>query len=226
MNMKVIKIAVSVITLAILIFFHEAIISLGLSFRLSFTFSKILPYMLEFFAVCLIIFQVYSQYLMGTSLTTRRLVSIFILFGGSGIAFAIHPIYEGDFSHEYREIMLAGENSETFQHGLTMIAMPGCSHCYARLEEMKQVSRIYPSLPMYVLVINEDVYALEEYRERSEGLFQVDLFPKSTLLKTIIQEGYPNLIYKANDGTSKLNNWSNNGFGSASWDFILESEGL
>ena len=221
-----IKIILSVLALALLIFFHTSIIELGLSMRLSFTFSKILPYMVEFFAVCLIIYQVYSQYLMGTSLTTRRLVSILILFGGSGIAFAFNPIYEGDFSHQYREIMLAGENADTFQHGITMIAMPGCSHCYERLEEMKRVAKIYPSLPMYVLVINEDIYALEEYRERSQGLLQVDLFPKSTLLKTIIQDGFPNLMYKSNDGTSQLINWSNSGFGSASWDYILEAEGL
>ena len=221
-----IRIALSVLTLALLIFFHNSIIAFGLNIRLTFTFSRILPYMLEFFAVCLVIYQVYSQYLINTSLAVRRLASILILFGGSGIAFAINPIYEGDFSHKYREISLAGENADTFQHGLTMIALPGCSYCYGKLEEMKFVKKIYPSLPMYVLVIHDDEIALEEYRKHSEGLIEVGLFPESTLLKTIIVDGYPNLIYKSNEGTSKLINWSNNGFGSASWDFILESEGL
>jgi hypothetical protein len=182
--------------------------------------------MIEFFAVCLIIYQVYSQYLMSTSLSIRRLVSTLILFGGSGIAFAVNPIYEGDFSHQYRQIALAGENEDTFQHGLTMIAMPGCKFCFEKLEEMKRVKAIYPSLPMYVLVINDDELALAEYKERAEGLIQVDLFPRSTLLKSIIQDGYPNLIYKSKDTSSLLINWNNSGFGSASWDFILEEEHL
>ncbi len=221
-----IRIALSVLTLAVLIIFHNSIISFGLSVRLSFTFSKILPYMLEFFAVTLIIFNVYRQYLMGTSLTIRRLVSILILFGGSGIAFAVNPIYEGDFSHQYREIALAGENAGTFKHGLTMIALPGCPFCYEKLEEMKRVSTIYPELPMFVLVINDDSLALESYREASDGMMQVDHFPKSTLLKSIIKDGYPNLIYKSKNESSTLINWSNSGFGSASWDYILEKEGL
>ena len=221
-----IRIVLSVITLAALIFFHNSIISFGLNIRLSFTFSKILPYMLEFFTVCLIIFNVYRQYLMGTSLTIRRMVSILILFGGSGIAFSVNPIYEGDFSHQYREISLAGENADTFQHGLTMIALPGCPFCFQKLEEMKRVKSIYPKLSMLVLVINNDEIALEKYREASEGMIDVNLFPKSALLASIIQGGYPNLMYKSAGASSKLVNWNNSGFGSASWDYILEKEGL
>lgn len=221
-----IRIGISVLTLAVLVFFHNAIISLGLKVGLSFTFSKILPYMFQFFAVCLIIYQVYSQYLMNTSLTMRRLVSTLILFGASGIAFAVNPIYEGDFNHEYRKILLAGENADTFQHGVTMIALPGCPHCYDMLEEMKQVKAIYPALPMYVLVVNNDELAREEYEERSKGKIEVGLFPKSTLLRTIIADGYPNLIYKSNHKSSKIINWTNRGFGSASWDYIMEQEGL
>ena len=182
--------------------------------------------MLEFFAVCLIIYQVYSQYLINSTLVLRRVVSILILFGGSGIAFAFNPIYEGDFSHQYREITLAGENADTFQEGLTMIALPGCEYCYEKLREMKFVKNIYPEIPMYVLVVNEDEIAVENYRKASEGMFEVDQFPKSTLLKSIIQEGYPNLIYKSNANSSLIINWSNSGFGSASWDYVLEKEGL
>lgn len=221
-----IRVALSVLTLAVLVFFHNSIIAFGLSIRLSFTFSKILPYMLEFFALCLIIYQVYSQYLMTTSLTVRRLVSILILFGGSGIAFALNPIYEGDFSHEYKEIRLAGENEDAFKHGLTMIALPGCKFCYDQLNEMKRVKGIYPSLPMYILVMNNDELALEEYTEQSEGLIQVDLFPESVLLKSIIKGGFPKLVYKSNSESLALILWENDGFGSASWDYILEEEGL
>src|SRR5690554_7261362 len=99
----------------------------------------------------------------------RRLVSTLILFGASGIAFAVNPIYEGDFNHEYREILLAGENADKFQHGVTMIALPGCPHCYDMLEEMKQVKAIYPALPMYVLMVNNAELAREEYEERSRS---------------------------------------------------------
>ncbi|PKR81039.1 hypothetical protein CW751_07705 [Brumimicrobium salinarum] len=182
--------------------------------------------MLQFLAVCMLIFNVYRQYLESASLTARRLVSILILFGGSGVAFAFHPIYEGDFSHQYREISLAGAHKDAFEQGLTMIALPGCGFCFEKLEEMKYVKKLYPQLPMHVLVINQDELALESYREESEGLIEVDFFPESTLLKNIITDGFPNLIYKPSGTDQKLINWSNSGFGSASWDYVLTEEGL
>lgn len=221
-----IKIVLSTLALATLILLHQSLIFLGLNLGMSFTFSKILPYMLEFFALCFIIYQVYSQYLVQSSFGIRRLMSILILLSGAGIAFAVNPIYEGDFGHQYREIRLAGENANTFQYGLTMIALPGCGFCFEKLEEMKQVKTIYPEIPMHVLIINQDQLAVEEYNERSGGLITVGLFPDSKLLRSIITDGYPNLIYKSNDNSSAIINWSNSGFGSASWDFILENEGL
>lgn len=217
-----IRIALSVLVLAVVIFFHNTLIAFGLNIRLTFTFSKILPYMLEFFAVCLIIYQVYNQYLINASLVLRRIVSTVILFAGCGIAFAFNPIYEGDFSHQYREVTLAGESDDIFQEGLTMIALPGCKFCFEKLEEMKYVKNIYPEIPMHVLVVNNDEIAVENYRKASDDLFDVDHFPKSSLLKSIIIDGYPNLIYKSSANTTHLISWSNSGFGSASWDYVLK----
>ncbi|WP_123776116.1 hypothetical protein [Brumimicrobium aurantiacum] len=221
-----IRVLLSIISLAVLIIFHNTINSMGLNLGLSFTFSKILPYMLEFFAVCLLLFNVYRQYLTGVSLTIRRLVSMLILFGGCGAAFAANPIYEGDFSHQYREVFLTGENAKTFEQGLTMVALPGCPFCFQKLDEMKKISALYPSIPMHVFVINNDQAALEAYRERAEGIIEVEMFPDSRLLKSVIIGGYPNLIYNHDVQDSKLISWSNSGFGSTSWDYILDSEGL
>src|SRR5690554_8225158 len=107
-----IRIGISVLTLAVLVFFHNAIISLGLNVGTSFTFSKILPYMFQFFAFCLIIYQVYSQYLMNSCLTISRLVSTLFLFGASVIAFAVYHIYEGDFNDDLRALFVAGEAAD------------------------------------------------------------------------------------------------------------------
>lgn len=219
------KIILSVIGLAVAIYFHYDISKLGISLHLSFTISKIVPYALEFLAICMIIYHTYTQYLKSLSYALSRIIILVILVATCAISFYFHPIYQGDFGHSYREITLKGEGANTFKQGLTMVVLPGCPHCHARFQEMVRISSVYPKIPMHVLVINNDTTEVQEYRKLSEGEnIKVGFFPDNHLLKSVVFQGFPNLYYKALDSATMLINWTNDGFGSEAWDFVIEQE--
>ena len=220
------KVILHILLLAVLIVFHQSIEVMGFKAGLPYTLATIIPYMLSFFAVCLIMYQVHTQFLAGRSLGLKRVVSILVLFGGCGIAFWAHPIYEGDFSHKYRNIMLSQRASDFFQPGLTMVVLPGCPYCHERLEELNLVSKTYPSLPIEIQVIHHDTISLDEYRTKSSKNITVSFFPDDHVMSSILHEGYPNFYYKATSDDSKIMNWSNDGFGKAAWDFIFEEYGI
>lgn len=222
-----IKIIISIIGLAVLIFFHYDVTRIGIDLHLSFTLSKILPYMLEFLAVCMIIYHTYTTYLKKFSYGLSRVLVLAILVATCGVAFYFHPIYQGDFSHTYRKITLKGNGADIFQQGLTMVALPGCPFCHARFEQMKRISAIYPQLPMHVLVIDDDTTEVNDYKRMSKNLnITVGFYPDSFLMRSIINHGFPNLYYKEDADDLTILNWTNDGFGSAAWDYVLDEEDL
>ena len=151
----------------------------------------------------------------------RRLIGLGVLIIGGSIAFAIHPIYEGDFKHEYRPILFRGNSAENIHDGLTMIALPGCPYCYEKITLLNRIIELHPTKPIHIQVVNQDSLALEEYRERTDERIDVSLAQNEATLKSLTGERYPSFIY-INPNTKDGMIWNNNGFGVAAIDFILE----
>ncbi len=225
---KISRIVISLLALVIVIYYHKDLVAIGLKLRLPFTFSMILPYVIEFFFVCSLVFQIYFRVLAGRSMWLRRIVALAILLGGSGIAFAIHPIYDGDFNNTYREVTLKGSSEAVFDKGLSLVVLPGCPFCHQRFGEIKFMSDIYPDLPVKVMVAHKDTSELEEYKRLSEDYknIQVEFFP-DPLLKTMQIHNFPTMVYSVGEASPKvLKKWTNDGFGSGAWDYVLDAEGL
>ena len=225
---KIFRILISILALVAVIYYHNEIVAIGIKLRLSFTLSMILPYIIEFFFICSLLFQMYFRTLSQSSMWIRRIVALVILIGGCGIAFAIHPIYDGDFGSTYNEITLKGNHEDVFKEGLTMIVKPGCPYCHQRFGQLEFMSDIYPQLPINILVINQDTTEVEEYRKMAEDYknIQVDFFP-NVLLETLQINAFPTLIYtKDSDSPKKLMKWTNDGFGAGAWDYVLDAEDL
>lgn len=225
---KISRIVISSLLLVIVIYYHKEIVTIGLKFRLPFAFSMILPYVIEFFFVCSLLFQMYFRVLVNRPMWLRRVVALVILIGGCGIAFAFHPIYDGDFNNTYNEITLKGSNEDVFQEGLTLVVLPGCPFCHQRFGQLKFMSDIYPTLPISVMVAYKDTSEVEEYREMSKDYknIRVGFFPES-LLETLQIHQFPTLIYTKDSISPKsLKKWTNDGFGVGAWDYVLNAEGL
>ena len=207
--------------LAVFILQHNNVESLGLNIGLNHTYSKLLPYFIQFLTVCFLVYQANKSFLQDKSRGLKKAASIFILVGACGIAFAFHPIYEGDFTNTYRKVILSSEKSKTFDTGLTMIALPGCEFCLARREQLNHFKKHHPSIGVSVLIINNDELSLEEYQESLSKNINVKLADDLAALKMAIKGSYPAFFFKASADTQELIHWTNNEFGVTAMDWIV-----
>ncbi len=214
---------VTLLAFVLLIILHGNIEKGSQTLGLSFTFSKMLPYMLQGIVLIVLLVEVYRTFLMQLPLMLRRLLGLIVLIGSGGVAFAIHPIYEGDFKHEYRPVIFSGKSSQQLHDGLTMIVLPGCPYCYERVEDLNRFVELYPAEAVHIQVINKDSLALKEYRERAHELIEVSFAKNQKTLSSITGKRYPSFIYMRQE-TNKAMLWNNNGFGVAAMDFILDQQ--
>lgn len=217
------NVIISVIALAVIIYFHSDITRFLVDLKLSFTFSKMLPYVLELSAIISIIFFVNTRLLKGRPHNTKRLSAVAIFLVAGGIAFAFNPIYEGDFDNTYQEIYFSGQNEDAIHKGLNLIAQPGCPYCYMRIAELNKMKELYPFLTVNVLVTNSDTLAFQDYKEFGHDDFTFDFFPSEVANVLQIHE-FPTLFYKPSKDAKDIVKWSNNGFGSAAWDYVIKRE--
>lgn len=212
------------ILFALAIFQHNNLESLGLTIGLNHTYSKLLPYFIEFLLVCFLVFQANKSFLKDKSRGLKKAISLFILVGFCGIAFAFHPIYEGDFTNTYRKMIVSEEKSKVFETGLTMVALPGCEFCLARREELNEFKSYHPTIGVNVIVINNDQLAMEEYKETLSENINVKLADDLSAIEMVIKGSYPAFFYKSSDGTQELIHWNNNEFGVTALDWIIDKE--
>jgi hypothetical protein len=211
----------ALLILAAIIVQHNHVESLGLSVGINHTYSKLLPYFIEFLLVCVLVYQANKSFLKDKSRGLKKAVSIFILVAACGTAFAIHPIYEGDFTNTYRKIIVSGKKAQIFEPGLTMVALPGCEFCLARREELNEFKAHHPSIGVAVFIINDDQLALEEYQETMSKDIEVKLASDMSALKMVIGGNYPAFFYKSSKDTQELIHWNNNDFGVTALDWIV-----
>ena len=214
-----------VITLVLLftlaIVFHGQIETASQNVGLSFTLSKMMPYVLQAVFLIILLIESYRHLLDRFSNTLRRVIGLLILAVGGGIAFAVHPISQGDFQHEYKPVYFKGNSLNDLNDGLTMIALPGCPYCYERVEDLNRFVELYPNQEVFIQVVNQDSLALEEYQERTSDAIHVSLVKNEPSVKLLIGERYPSFIF-ISSGNHQGMIWNNNGFGVAALDFILE----
>lgn len=214
-----------VITVAVIfalcIVFHGMIETASQNIGLSFTLSKMMPYVFQAVFLIILLIEAYRHLLDRFSHILRRVFGLLILAIGGGIAFAVHPIYEGDFQHEYKPVYFSGNTVANLNEGLTMVALPGCPYCYERVEDLNRFIELHPTEEVYIQVVNQDSLALEEYQELASDNIVVTLAQSEPSLKSLIGERYPSFILIKHDSGEGMI-WNNNGFGVAAMDFVLE----
>lgn len=213
------------ILLAVFILQHNNVDALGLAIGLNHTYSKLLPYFVEFLIICFLVYQANKSFLQDKSRGLKKAVSIFILIAGCGIAFAFHPIYEGDFTNTYRKMIVSGKKAEIFKPGLTMVALPGCQFCLARRDDLNAFKKHHPSVGVNVIVINNDTLAMEEYKETLSEDIHVEVTDNLSAIEMIIKGSYPSFFFKSSTDTQELIHWTNNEFGVTAMDWIVDETG-
>lgn len=216
------KLKWNVIGLALILFafvlIHERFEVVSLDIGLSWTFSKIVPYLVQFIIVVMLSASLAQVF--GTNTGKKKLILIFSILTFSGIAFAVNPIYEGDFDNTYDELFALHMEDE-FQEGLTMIALPGCPYCYERIETLNRINKYNSEVPIYIIMLNGDSLSMAEYSRLLRNNITVIPAQNSKQLSQLVRGSFPAFIYTSKERKT-LYFWNQIGFGSGAIDWLFD----
>ena len=183
---------------------------LNLSF--SWTLSKMLAYILFFLLGIALFFYFKSKF---KTRLKKGLFSLIIVFPFA-IYFIFSPIYEGDFSNNFRK--LSNSSSDKFQpEELTVIAIPNCPFCSESIQRLNKLVERTDVDRINFIVITDDPESLDSYKEKASKKIIVTSVPDFDRFAEVTSGRYPTFVYA---DSPDLYVWSNDGFGVRALDWI------
>lgn len=176
----------------------------------SWTMAKALPYA-AFVLLGLIVVVILRR------IFKRKLVRILSLLAFPIpflIYFAIHPIYQGDFSNNFR---IEASIDDVPEGELIALAMPGCPFCYAAIDDLKKLKQRTGSEQIRFYLFAKDSLAAEWYQEKAGDDLKIEIFPGDSPIGPYTRGHFPAFIYRKGKDTYI---WSNDAFGVRAKDWI------
>lgn len=201
------------------IIFFEEINLLCLSFHFSWTFSKILPYLLL----------VFSGFILERSLRKKInhqrfkfLFQILLFILPFIIGFSFYPIYEGDFSKNGQPIVKNLSPLDFKTDGITVVAIPGCKYCFESIEKLKILKKRNPKLAIHFIVCCDNEKLIQNYKSEVNGMFKVSTSANPNELAKMAKLFFPSFIQVKNK--RPIYCWSNDQFGVRALDNLEDSQ--
>ena len=184
---------------------------------LSWTMSKVLPYVIMIF-LGIILWFIFKKLLkrINKFLRWTLLVVVFVL--PFGTYFALSPIYEGDFSNNSIEVEKTELNSELTGKKLAVIAIPGCPYCLEAMGRLLKMKERVPDLKVEYVVCSVDSTTLNWYKERGGDEIDVRLAKNREEMSKLAEHAFPTFVLVDNE--HPLKKWSNDSFGVFAMDEI------
>jgi thioredoxin-related protein len=196
----------------------NAIENLFLDIGLSWTMSKIIPYILSLLIGILFVYLFRKTYRKAKK-PLRWLLSIAIVVISFTTYFLYAPIYEGDFSNNSTEVEKTEELAELTGKKLIVISIPGCPYCYDAIDKMLILKNRVPTAEIeYVVCGTTDSLALEWYKEKGGDAINVRLSENSEALSKLAGGSFPAFVIV--DNNKILTKWSNDSFGVSALDEV------
>ena len=210
----------TIITTFSILFFKE--LELGLfNIGLSWTLSKATPYLLSILLGALLSITLYK------SITLKKVfkvnLSILILLLPFVISFALHPIYQGDFSKNGKVLSQNSYNENTIDNGLMVITIPNCHYCYEAIGRLKTLALRNPELNIEYVVCSSDSNSTTTYKEEIDGLFKIRIAKDRNELARVAGGSFQAFVHVKNG--KQTYKWSNSQFGVRALDLIEELAG-
>jgi hypothetical protein len=191
-------------------FFLKQLESFFVNAGLSWTLSKIIPYVTLLILGTLI--AVWIKKHLYIKLTIARIGLIILgLAGPFVLGFLLNPIYEGDFSQKGSPVSLSEFPAEFTHSDLTVIAIPDCPYCAGSIEQLKVIHRRNPKLRISFVVCSSNPETLARYKEMADQQFEVRLSKDLEFLPKVADYSFPNFVQVKND--APVYKWSNDQFG-------------
>lgn len=215
---KIISFVVLNLVLVLILLFFAKIEAFFLdTLHFSWTFSKVIPYLL-----LLILGFVWSKKLLSFIPLKRvlvlRIIRIALIFVPFAIGFALHPIYEGDFSKNGSDLATTISYSEIKKTDLLVITIPNCPYCYEAIGRLKKMKQRNPKLRITYVVCTSDKKLIETYKKEVDGVFKVTTAKNPEKMAELAGFSFPAFVqFKENKPVYR---WSNSQFGVRAIDLI------
>lgn len=207
------------------LFFFDAIYSWSLDAGLTWTLSKLIPYLLLSASGFLLAFSGLLRWkvvlrILPMNQLLRRLVRVLVILLPFAVGFIFHPIYEGDFTNEADVVTTTKTYRDFPKAGLVMLAIPDCPYCLEALYTLKQLKKRRPNTTVEMLVCTTDPTLLQLYRQVAGDEISVKSTNNPDDYALLANHRFPTFIF-VKDGRP-MYRWSNNQFGAPARDWVEE----
>jgi hypothetical protein len=134
-----------------------------------------------------------------------------------GIYFALNPIYEGDFSNNYRTEKSTPLTANLHPNELFVITIPGCPYCFESIAMLKKMKQRNPKLKINFLVCSKDKNSLIPYAKEIDHSFETTITNEPEKWAKLVHNKFPSYVRLKN---RKLQIWSNDSFGCMAKDEV------
>lgn len=151
----------------------------------------------------------------------RVLLLVLAIGGPFGAYFALHPIYEGDFSNNGVSLDVTSELDSLQAPRLVVISIPNCPYCQESVGRMLDLKKRYPKLQVEYRICVSDSLAREavaHYKQLAKNTFVVKQANNTEQLVKIADSRFPTFVYLSG---SKKTKWANDDFGAGALDEIV-----
>jgi hypothetical protein len=185
----------------------------------SWTMSKLLPYLTLVIGGILLAYS-FSKGFKVKSRIAKFLIGLVLFAAPFAIGFALHPIYEGDFSSEGTEIKESTVKVDE-KYDLLIVTIPDCPFCLESITRLKLIKKRNPNIHMLFSVCTRDKQKISLYKELIAGDFDIEL-AKDIEASVKLAEGHFPTFVQLKKGLP-VYKWSNDQFGAGALD-KLEAE--
>lgn len=184
-----------------------------LDLGLSWTLSKTLPYVLCILLGILIF--LFLRRKMKPGLVRKLLILVIAV--PFGIYFAFSPIYEGDFSNNFRKFSEINDSLDFQKNTLTVIAIPNCPYCAESIDRLNKLSERSGKKTLNFVVLSSDPETTTNYREMASTSIAISNDSVFRKYESITQGSYPTFVYRNDEGVYV---WGNDVFGVRAMDWV------
>ena len=206
--MKISNILLLLITIVSIVFFKQ-IENIALSLGLSWTISKITPYVILILLGITLSFKI--KKINFKHKISKYLFQILVFGLPFSIGFGLNPIYEGDFSKNGESLTIKTIPEDFQNDGLIIATIPNCPFCFEAIDKLKKIKKRNPSLKIeYVVCVKNPIY-VQNYKKEINGAFTVRTAMNPDELAKIAGLRFPSFFLMKDK--KKIYKWSNDQFG-------------
>jgi hypothetical protein len=180
---------------------------------MSWTLLKTLPYLI-LIALGVVLY-ILIRGLLKRNRKAFRILAVLVIPLPFFLYFIVNPIYEGDFSNNFRSEK--GVFSELKSGRLTVLTIPGCPYCYESIEDLKRIKERTGVDTIDFFVVTTHSENLDWYREEAKGQLNIQMLSPESELVALAMGTFPTFLFAEADNVSV---WDNSGFGVRAKDWI------